>query len=268
MKLPSYYIAHGGGPWPYVPEMRRMHQALELSLQDIPRQLGAAPKAVLMISAHWEERGFSVSCAAAPGMIYDYYNFPPQTYSVTYPAPGAPALAQHVHGLIEAAGLPTQLDAARGYDHGTFVPLAVMFPEANVPVVQVSMQHGYDPLRHVALGRALAPLREEGVLIIGSGLSYHNLRALGPPAKVPSAAFDAWLQETLVAASPQQRVERLGSWAQAPAARACHPQEDHLMPLMVAVGAAQDDAATCCYHEDGFMGSTVSSFRFGQAAHA
>jgi len=268
MKLPTYYIAHGGGPWPYVPDMRRMHHALELSLKDIPRQIGVTPKAVLMISAHWEEHGFSVSSAADPGMIYDYYNFPPQTYSVTYKAPGCPELAERVQGLIEAAGLPTQLDAGRGYDHGTFVPLAVMFPQANIPVVQVSMQHGYDPLRHVALGRALAPLREEGVLIIGSGLSYHNLRALGPPAKLPSAAFDAWLQETLVSSTPEQRVDRLAHWAEAPAARLCHPREDHLIPLMVATGAAESDAANCYYHEVGFMGGTVSGFRFGEAAQA
>ena len=173
-----------------------------------------------------------------------------------------------MHGLIEAAGLPTQLDAARGYDHGTFVPLAVMFPEASVPVVQVSMQMGYDPLRHVALGRALAPLRDEGVLIVGSGLSYHNLRALGPAARQPSAAFDAWLQDTLVGAAPQARVERLARWSEAPAARMCHPQEDHLIPLMVATGAAEQEAATCFYHEDNFMnGVTVSSFRFGAAAN-
>jgi aromatic ring-opening dioxygenase catalytic subunit (LigB family) len=144
-----------------------------------------------------------------------------------------------------------------------------MYPKADVPVVQVSMQHGYDPLRHVALGRALAPLRDEGVLIIGSGLSYHNLRAMGPVSKAPSMMFDAWLQSAVVASSPAERVNQLARWSEAPAARQCHPQEDHLIPLMVAVGAAEQEAATCFYHEDNVMGGmTVSSFRFGVAANA
>jgi aromatic ring-opening dioxygenase catalytic subunit (LigB family) len=265
MKLPTYFISHGGGPWPSVPDMRRVHQGLEQSLQDIPRQLGVTPKAVLMISAHWEDTGFSVSSGAQPGMIYDYGGFPANTYSVRYPAPGSPELAQRVLGLLQDAGLPTRLDAARGYDHGTFVPLAVMYPEAQVPVVQVSVQHGYAPAIHLALGRALAPLRDEGVLIIGSGLSYHNMRAMGPAGKGASAVFDAWLQDAVVQASPTERQAQLANWSAAPGARQSHPQEDHLIPLMVAAGAAEHEAASCVYHESNFFGGlTVSSFQFGQ----
>ncbi len=264
MQLPTYFISHGGGPWPDMPERRAALALLEQSLADIPCQIGVTPKAVLMVSGHWEEPGFSVSSGAQPGMIYDYYGFPEHTYRVTYPAPGSPEIAQRVHALIAAAGLPTRLDPERGYDHGTFTPLVVMYPQADVPVVQVSLQHGYDPQIHMALGRALAPLRSEGVLIVGSGLSYHNLRAMGPVSKAPSMAFDAWLQQAVVQSSPAERSAQLAQWARAPAARQSHPQEDHLIPLMVASGAAEHDAGVCYYHEDDVMGGmTVSSFRFG-----
>ena len=269
MKLPTYFISHGGGPWPYMPDYRASLRGLEHSLQDIPRQIDTTPKAVLMISGHWEDRGFSVSSCTKPGMIYDYYGFPSHTYHVTYNAPGSPEIAQRVHDLIAAAGMPTRLDDQRGYDHGTFTPMVIIYPDAQIPVVQVSMQMGYDPMAHIALGRVLAPLRDEGILIIGSGLSYHNLRAMGPAAKAPSMAFDAWLQQTLVAATPQERVTQLCNWAKAPAARQSHPQEDHLIPLMVAVGAAENEAGVCYYHEDDVMGGmTVSSFRFGTAQNA
>lgn len=140
-----------------------------------------------------------------------------------------------------------------------------MYPEAQVPVLQVSLRTGLDPAEHLAFGAALAPLRDEGVLIVGSGLSYHNLRAFGPAAKAPSQAFDTWLQDTMTAAAPT-RQQNLIHWQQAPAARLCHPREEHLLPLMVAVGAAGSDPATCVYHErDIFGGITASSFRFGAA---
>lgn len=261
-RLPTYFISHGGGPWPYMPEMAAAMQPLAQSLSDIPRQLGQTPKAVLLVTAHWEARAFTLGSSPAPGMVYDYGGFPPHTYQVVYPAPGAPALAQRVQGLLEAAGMPVALDGQRGYDHGTFVPLAVMYPDAEVPVLQMSLRSGLDPAEHIALGRALAPLRDEGVLIVGSGLSYHNLRAFGPQARAPSKAFDDWLQAAL-AATPAQRTQHLLDWEQAPAARLCHPREEHLLPLMVALGAAEADTATCVYHEEAiFGGVTASSFRF------
>ena len=261
-RLPTYFISHGGGPWPYMPEMADAMRPLAESLADIPRHLGETPQAVLIITAHWEADAFTLGSNAKPGMIYDYGGFPAHTYQVVYPAPGAPALAQRVQGLLEAAGLPVGLDPQRGYDHGTFVPLSVMFPAAQVPVLQMSLRRGLDPSEHLALGRALAPLRDEGVLIVGSGLSYHNLRAFGPQAKEPSQAFDAWLQRAL-AATPAQREALLVAWEQAPAARQCHPREEHLLPLMVALGAADQERATCIYHEANiFGGVTASSFRF------
>ena len=262
MKFPTYFVSHGGGPWPYMPEMAATMQSLAQSLVEIPRQLSAVPKAILVVTAHWEASAFTLGNNPQPGMVYDYGGFPAHTYEVVYPAPGAVSLATRVQDLLHRANLPVALDAQRGYDHGTFVPLVVMYPNAEIPVLQMSLRTGLDPAEHMALGRALAPLREEGVLIVGSGLSYHNLRAFGPQAKTPSKAFDDWLQ-AVMAADPAQRTEQLLDWERAPAARLCHPRQEHLLPLMVALGAAESEHASCTYHEEGFYGGvTVSSFRF------
>lgn len=264
--LPTYFISHGGGPWPYMDDaMRPMYAQLEASLKAMPEQLGVRPRAVLMISGHWEERAFTVMANAHPPMVYDYYGFPKHTYQVRYSAAGDPALAQRVHELIAAAGLPAGVDDQRGFDHGAFVPMAVMYPLADMPMIQLSLRATLDPSEHLALGRALAPLRNEGVLIVGSGLSYHNLRLFGPGAKAPSEAFDGWLQETM-AAAPAERSERLIRWADAPAARYAHPREEHLLPLMAVVGAAEQEESACVYHEEGVYGGVaVSSFRIGAA---
>lgn len=262
-RLPTYFISHGGGPWPWIPRMRAMFHNLEASLARMPQEIGATPRAILMVSGHWEAPEFRVMHAERPGMVYDYYNFPPETYEITYPAPGAPAIAERAAALIAQAGLPVALDETQGFDHGTFVPAYVMYPRAEVPVFQISLQAGYDPATHLALGRALAPLRDEGVLIVGSGLSYHNLRLFGPEARVPSEAFDAWLHRTL-AETPARRTQALIDWEQAPQARVCHAQEDHLIPLHVALGAAEGEAATVTYHDEGLMGGvTATSWRFG-----
>lgn len=263
MRLPTYFISHGGGPWPWMDDMRQKMGGLESSLRAMPREIGADPKAVLLVSAHWEEEAFTVMASERPGMLYDYYGFPPHTYRIVYPAPGAPALAERARGLIEAAGWPARLDAQRGFDHGAFVPLALMYPQAQVPVAQLSLQRNLDPAEHLALGRALAPLRDEGVLIVGSGLSYHNLRAFGPQGREPSRAFDKWLQDTVVGSDPAQREVRLIDWTSAPSARAAHPREEHLIPLMVATGAAAQEAAVASYHEETPIGIVMSSFRFG-----
>lgn len=264
-KLPTFYISHGGGPWPWMrEEMGDMYDRLATALRQMPQLLSTPPKAVLMVSAHWEEPDFTVMAHPHPPMIYDYHGFPAHTYHIHYPAPGAPELARRVHGLLDAAGIAAQTDPARGFDHGLYAPMAVIYPQADMPVLQLSLKRGLDPQAHLALGRALAPLRDEGVLIIGSGLSYHNLRAFGPAAKEPSALFDAWLQRVLASTDPAQRASALTDWEAAPAARQAHPREEHLLPLMVAVGAAQAEAATCVYHEDNFVGGvTVSSFMFG-----
>lgn len=241
------------------------HRNLAAALKQVPQLLGAPPvRAVLMISAHWQEGDFTVMSHARPPMIYDYSGFPENTYQVQYPAPGAPELARQVQGLLQSAGINARLDPERGFDHGSFVPMAVMYPDAKVPVIQMSLQRGLDPQQHLAAGRALAALRNEGILVVGSGLSYHNLSTFGAQAKNPSAAFDDWLQQALVGKNFAQRASALTAWQAAPSARQAHPREEHLLPLMVAVGAAGGDAATRCYHEaDFFGGISVSGYRFG-----
>ena len=264
-RLPTFFISHGGGPWPWMKEqLDGPYRPLAAALRQMPQQVGVTPKAVLMVSAHWEEPEFTVTANPAPPMIYDYGGFPEHTYRILYSAPGSPPLARRVQGLLDSAGLEVRQDPARGFDHGMYAPMVLIYPNADVPVVQLSLRRGLEPLEHVAVGRALAPLRDEGVLIIGSGLSYHNLRAFGPAAKVPSAAFDQWLERVLLATPPEQRTAGLIAWEAAPAARQAHPREEHLLPLMVAVGAAEVDPATRVYHEDNFLGGvSASSFMFG-----
>jgi len=247
------------------PVSQAPYAALAQELTDMPRAIGVTPRAVLMISAHWEEDAFTLTAGARPPMIYDYGGFPDYTYHAHYNAPGDPALAQLTRAVIAAAGLPAALDTERGFDHGAFTPLNVMYPNADVPVVQLSLKAGLDPAVHVALGRAIAPLRDQDVLIVGSGLTYHNLRQFFTPrAWGPSREFDDWLNETVLGSAPETRVQRLLAWESAPSARAAHPREEHLLPLMVAVGAAGADTATMPYHENQFLGGiTVSNYRFG-----
>ena len=249
--FPTYFVSHGGGPWTHMKtHIGGTYDALEKSLHDIPGQLdGVRPKAVLVISGHWEEDDFTVMSAARPQMIYDYHGFPAHTYEIRYDAPGSPEVAWRVRELLQAAGLPVRLDDQRGYDHGTFVPLYVMYPRAEVPVLQLSIKRGYDPQTHLAAGRALSALRDEGVLIVGSGLTYHNLRRMDPTAHGASKAFDDWLHDTLNAPDGETRRQRLIAWERAPAARLAHPREDHFIPLMVALGAAENENAYRIYYE-------------------
>jgi aromatic ring-opening dioxygenase catalytic subunit (LigB family) len=221
-----------------------------------------------MISAHWEEPDFRVMAHPNPPMIYDYTGFPEHTYHIEYAAPGSPELAERVHGLLEDADIAVHLDAARGFDHGAYVPMAVAYPMADVPLVQLSLKFGLDPHEHLAVGRALSPLRDEGVLIVGSGSSCHNVRLLGrPEARESTVVFDDWLQRTLVGATSEDRTTGLTSWETAPQARLAHPREEHLLPLMVAVGAAERNKGTCVYHEDLFFGTgKLSNFMFGEGS--
>lgn len=268
--LPVYFVSHGGGPWPWIKDQfgtGTTFDALEASLKSIAEEIGGSAKAILMVTGHWEAPGFSVSNAEHPGMLYDYSGFPPETYEIQYPAPGNPALASRARQLLLDGGFESQLDSERGYDHGTFTVMYPMFPDADMPVVQVSVRLDLDPLAHLQAGKALAPLRDEGVVIIGSGLSFHNLGLRGPEAKAPSVAFDTWLTNTLTGQTSKERWKLLTEWKQAPSARLAHPREDHLLPLMVVTGAAEDDSAECIYHEDDFFGHwSVSSYRFGRFA--
>ena len=266
-RFPTFYLSHGGGPWPYMnEEARRPYARLEASLRELPRQLPRKPEAIVVVSGHWEERDIAVMASARPPMLYDYGGFPEELYHIRYPAAGSPRLALRTLSLIQQAKLPTRLDAERGFDHGTYSILAVTHPEADIPVFQVAIRSDYDPQVHLQLGRALAPLRDEGILIIGSGSSYHNLRRFFGPRgrREDSVQFDSWLRETLVDSAPARRSQRLTEWERAPAAREAHPREDHLMPLHVAVGAAEEDPGRVVHAEDDFLGGiALSSYRFG-----
>ena len=262
--MPVVFVAHGGGPWPFVPGLGEPSElaALTAHLRGIRDLVPAKPRALLVISAHWEAPVPTVTTSAHPPMLYDYSGFPAETYKVKWPAPGDLALADRARTLLEAAGFRTAADSRRGYDHGTFVPLSVIYPEAEIPTVQLSLVQELDPSTHLALGRALAPLRDEGVLIIGSGMSFHNMRAFGDPrAKSGAVAFDAWLREA-TEAEPRDRDLKLEQWEQAPSAQLAHPREEHLLPLMVIAGAAGDDRGVRTYSGTLF-GMAVSGYAFG-----
>lgn len=263
-RSPVLYIPHGGGPLPLLGEPS--HRAMVEFLEKIPSRLGK-PKAILMVSAHWETEQPALTAAAQPQLIYDYYGFPPESYSIQYPAVGDPALAKRTYELLKAAGFNAQQDEQRGFDHGMFVPLKSMYPQADIPVVQLSLLQSLDAGLHIDMGRALAPLRDEGVLIIGSGMSFHNMKAFhhGVDSEQNGwlLAFDAWLRETCTSAdlSVQERNERLARWLeQAPYARYNHPREEHLLPLQVCFGAAlaQTPQAETVFH-DTVMGKMVSA---------
>jgi aromatic ring-opening dioxygenase catalytic subunit (LigB family) len=263
--MPAVFLPHGGGPWPFV-DLGFGDQAELDGLAAYLRNLRALPKspprAVLVISAHWEEPVPTVMSGVRPPMLYDYYGFPPESYQLTWPAPGEPKLAARVRELLGKGGFETAEDTERGFDHGTFVPLKLTYPDADVPTVQLSLKQGLHPKEHLAMGRALQPLRDEGVFIVGSGMTFHNLRAFGDPRSRPvSEAFDAWLREsaTLPARARDERLER---WAEAPAARLAHPREEHLLPLMVIAGAAGEDTGTLGYNGT-LLGLRLSAYHFG-----
>lgn len=263
--FPTLFVPHGGGPcffmdWDPPDTWSRMAAWLRGTVD----AAGARPSALVVISGHWEQPVVTVNSAPRPALLYDYHGFPEHTYRIEWPAPGSPALAARIRELLSAAGIDNAADTERGLDHGVFIPMKLAFPEADVPVVQLSLLQGLDPATHLAVGRALAPLRREGVLLVGSGMSYHNMsrfRFGGGPVDPDSERFDAWLAES-VALAPQERERRLVAWAEAPGGRAAHPREEHLLPLHVVAGAAQDDAGERVFR-DTVMGSVQSAFRFG-----
>jgi aromatic ring-opening dioxygenase catalytic subunit (LigB family) len=269
VRLPTLFIPHGGGPCffmdvpPGLPPT--LWDAMAAYLRSIPAALPCKPKAALVISGHWEQARPTVLAAARHKLLFDYYGFPENTYRLKYPAPGSPELAARVRDLLSGAGIASDVERERGLDHGVFVPFKLIFPDADVPLVQLSLQQGLDAATHLAIGAALAPLRDEGVLIVGSGMSYHNLRlfySFSPDAVEAATRFDAWLERT-VQASPGERAAQLLRWHEAPFARECHPHSEHLLPLMVAAGAAQEDLGRTVYREP-LLGKPVAGFQFGR----
>ncbi len=262
-RMPVFFLPHGGGPCFFMdwPGDANAWDGLARFLRGVTGTLQAAPKAIVIVSAHWERPTASVTSNAAPRLIYDYTGFPPETYALQYPAPGDPALAARIRGVLGNAGIAAREDAERGFDHGIFVPFLLVAPEAHIPIVALSLVTGLDPSLHLNIGRALAPLRDEGVLIVGSGMSYHNMAGFVGSQQPQGDRFDAWLGET-VAADDATRTERLTHWQRAPQARLAHPREEHLLPLMVAAGAAAGDPGTTVFHER-IMDAPISAYRFG-----
>jgi aromatic ring-opening dioxygenase catalytic subunit (LigB family) len=262
-RLPSLFLPHGAGPcffmdWNPPHAWDRMAAYLSGLAADLP----ARPSAILVVSAHWLEPVFTAASAEWPKLIYDYSGFPPHTYRLTWPAAGEPALAARVVALLQEAGLAAREDPARGLDHGVFVPLKLVFPDADIPVVPLSLRRDLDPAAHLAAGRALAPLRDEGVLVVGSGMSFHNMRGYGDPGYGPiSDAFDAWLTQSVAQPDAAARERALSAWASAPGGLQSHPkgQEEHLLPLMVAAGAGGPGRRV---FGDRVMETTLSAFRF------
>ena len=266
MIQPTFFVPHGGGPCFFVdpaggppdPMWRPMQAYLAGLIDGLPER----PRAILLVSGHWEEPVATVQVGERPGLLYDYAGFPPHTYRLRWDAPGAPAVARRAADLLRAAGHPVAENASRGWDHGVFVPMKVAVPAADIPLVQLSLRADLDPAGHIAIGRALAPLRGEGVAIVGSGMSFHNMRAFGDAATAPSATWDDALSAAATDPDPARRRARIAGWADLPGARFAHPRAEHLLPLMVALGAGGDDAAVRAFR-DTVMGWTVSGYRFG-----
>jgi aromatic ring-opening dioxygenase catalytic subunit (LigB family) len=243
--------------WPRGNPFAALGRYLSSFAADVPNR----PRAILAVSAHWEAAVPTVTANATPRLIYDYTNFPPHTYALRYDAPGSPELAQRVRDLLAGAGIASATDPERGFDHGVFVPFRLMYPEADIPVVQLSITIGYDPAAHLALGAALAPLRDEGVLIVGSGMSFHDLRTMFDGERDDAERFDMWLTAAITG-QPERRAELLMHWSEAPSARAAHPEEDHLLPLLVAAGAASAEPGHRVFHDD-LLNKPISGYRFG-----
>lgn len=260
MRQPTFFIPHGGGPCFFMDDPAAIWSGMAGFLGGLAGTLPERPKAIIVVSGHWETKGFAFTGNPQPGLIYDYSGFPPHTYQLRYDVPGAPELATRAAQLITDAGMVATVDAQRGLDHGVFVPLKVAFPAADIPLIEMSVDRDLDPALHLAAGQALSSLCDEGVLILGSGMSFHNMRSYGDPrATLPSEAFDQWLQQAVEARDPERR-NLLTQWASAPSAHFAHPQAEHLLPLMVAAGAA-DGTGARIYNEE-VLKTRLSGFRF------
>lgn len=237
----ALFLSHGGGPLPLLGD--EAHTEMVSCLKEIAERI-SRPSAIIVVSAHWEAGNATVTSGANPILIYDYRGFPPESYEINYPCPGNPPLATSITKQLEKAGVNASADSARGFDHGLFVPLKIMYPEADIPCVQLSLIKGLDPLKHINLGRALQDLGDPSILLIGSGFSFHNMKAFFAPETVDSKnsnkSFECWLLDTCSnkSISEEERTKRLVNWEAAPSARYCHPREEHLLPLQVCYGFA------------------------------
>ncbi len=272
MKQPVIFIPHGGGPCfflnengPVPAEWLNMSRFLARVIADLPER----PKAILVVSAHWDGSDFTVQTGEHPGLLYDYGGFPPHTYQLKWPAPGARQIAHRAAALLSEAGFSMQSDPNRGWDHGVFIPLKVAIPEADIPVAQLSLlapdpARPYDAKAHIEAGKALAQLRDEGVLIVGSGMSFHNMRLRDGSTQRHADIFDDALTGVITEADADVRNARLAEWDRLPSAHVAHPpgHEEHLLPLMIVAGAGGGDRGKHIF-QDHVIGWTVSAYKFG-----
>jgi len=235
----ALFLSHGGGPLPLLKDAA--HAEMVQCLKTISATI-KKPSAIIVVSAHWEEGCPTITSGNNPPLIYDYYGFSDESYQITYPCPGQPLLARKIAKLFSEAGIQSSLDETRGFDHGLFVPLKLMYPEADIPCVQISLLKNLHPAEHVKIGQALQKLDDSSLLVIGSGFSFHNLREFYAPetadTKAQNESFEAWLLETCgsLELGERERMNRLVNWETAPFARYCHPREEHLLPLHVCYG--------------------------------
>lgn len=268
-RMPTMFIPHGGGPCFFMDwDPPDAWDNMAAYLRRLPEDLGRKPSAMVVISGHWEEPVFTVQTNPAPPLLFDYFGFPPHTYELEYAAPGSPELASRVGALLAEGGFQTNTDAERGFDHGVFIPLKLTFPEADIPIVQLSLRADLDPAAHIAAGEALQPLRDDGVLILGSGMTYHNMQTMmqnlrAGGGEAPGAdTFDKWLTEAVTDPDHRERNRKLTQWVEAPCARDAHPREEHFVPLHVVAGAAGSDIGRKTL-EDEVLGAIESAFQFG-----
>jgi aromatic ring-opening dioxygenase catalytic subunit (LigB family) len=259
-KAQIVYFSHGGGPLPILGDAS--HKAMVNFMLQLPSQL-RKPDAILVISAHWEESIATLLGAQTPPMLYDYYGFPDEAYEITYPAPGSPDLANRIAGLLIKNNISARMDTQRGFDHGLFIPLKLIYPDADIPSLQLSLLRGLNPSAHIALGKALRELMYENILVVGSGFSFHNMSAFswhGINAPDPANdAFQKWLIEVCTGPMPQpEREQLLIEWEKAPSACYCHPRGEHLLPLHVCLGMA--DMPAKVIFDDHILGKRALAF--------
>lgn len=260
-KAQIIYFSHGGGPLPILGDPG--HLAMVAFMKALPEKL-RRPKAALVISAHWEEDKATLIGAGRPPMLYDYYGFPKEAYEVSYPAPGSPSLARQIVEMLGSNGVPAAIDPKRGFDHGLFIPMKLMYPDADIPCLQLSLLSSLDPRAHFELGGALRALAEQDILIIGSGFSFHNMGAFdwsGTKARDQrNDEFQDWLIDACAGEhAKQERKDKLVSWEKAPSARYCHPREEHLLPLHVCAGIAGGEPAELVF-DDYILGKRAVGF--------
>lgn len=249
-KFPTIYLFHGGGPFPLTQDPSQY--SVRKFLQELPKKI-PRPITIILISAHWESSQIRILNKKEPNLFFDYYGFPKDLYNFKYPTKNNLGVVKKIRELFEKENIAYKLDDSRDYDHGVFVPLLLMYPDANIPVVQISLVKGLDPATHFRIGEILAPLREEGILILGSGSSFHGffLNLKKEDLKKHSEIFDKALDDvcTNLKYSNEERKIKLLEWAKLPSAKYAHPREEHLIPLMVNLGAADGRAGERIYED-------------------